>query len=187
MTTHVSDPEIEAVVGPARLAYFTPNSEFPILADRKAAFLLTASGLLLTVLFFLLDPIMGIVRGPHRVLAGISVLLLVAVLGLVVNGARLAYKAFVLPIPEMPECLAFFRHIAQNPFEWYDRQIKSLTHPQALRMILEYNHHSARQASGKFALVNRSLVSIRIAILLWMLLLMIISLTAYNAASMVGH
>jgi hypothetical protein len=178
MTTHVSDPEIEAVVGPARLAYFTPNSEFPILADRKAAFLLTASGLILTVLFFLLDPIMSIVRGPERTLAGVTALLLVAVAGFVVNGARLAYKAFILPIPEMPECLAFFRHIAQNPFEWYDQQIKSLTHPQALRMILHYNHHAARQAAGKFSLVDRSLKSIRLAILLWMLLLMIVSLTA---------
>ena len=172
-----ADPEIEAVLGPARLAYFTPSSEFPILADRKAAFLLTASGLILTVLVFFMGPV-AVLHGPRSLLTVLTMTLLVMVLALIVHSARAAYRAFVLPVPEMPTCIAFYRHLAVLTRDDYHEAIKSLTHPEALRNILHYNYSISCQGASKFRLVQRSLASMRIALVLWMLLLLVLSLTA---------
>jgi hypothetical protein len=169
------DPEIAAIVGPARLAYCTPTGEFPVLADRKAAFLLTASGLIVTVLIFFMQPIVEVIRGPHRLLAVAIGLLVAAILALVMLAAHWAYKAFVRPLPEMPQTLAFYRHIATNPLDTYAESMKSLTHPEALRSILHYNYSVACLGAEKFRLIQRSLRCMRAAILLWMLLLLIVA------------
>jgi hypothetical protein len=50
------DDDLATVLGPARLAFFTPVFEQPTLADRKAMFILGASGLLVTVLMFFAPP-----------------------------------------------------------------------------------------------------------------------------------
>jgi len=59
--------DLGSVLGPARLAYFTPVFEQPTLADRKAMFILGASGLLVTVLMFFAPPLQALRPGcPDR-------------------------------------------------------------------------------------------------------------------------
>src|SRR5947209_18012161 len=63
------EPDMQAFVGMARLAYFTPLHEHPTLADRKATFILGANGLLITVLLFFIGPITTLVTRRESFLA----------------------------------------------------------------------------------------------------------------------
>src|SRR4051812_34221966 len=112
------DAALAQVLGPARLAYFTPVSEYPVIADRKASFLLTASGLLTTVLIFFANPIVRMVRGAatgtgSAKLIGAAVGIAAAVIVVcLLAAALLAYRAYIFPAPPMPPSLANFRHLA---------------------------------------------------------------------------
>jgi hypothetical protein len=48
----------------------------------------------------------------------------------------------------------------------------------ALRDVLEYNHVMARLAAAKYALAGRALLCLRVAIPLWVLLLIVITTRA---------
>ena len=172
MQNEVIDDQLQRVIGPARLAYFTPIGEYPILADRKASFLLAASGLILTVLVFFLEPVIRIVhvaRSPATLLLAVA---FAAVILLICLAARAAYVGFVLPIPPMPPSLALFRDVGKLTREQYCDAMLALNHREALRDVLHYNYSLAVQGAAKFRLVNRSIAYIRIAIPLWMLLLL---------------
>jgi hypothetical protein len=161
-----------AVVGPARLAYFTPVHDQPTLADRKAMFILAASGLILTVLLFFSHALEALLRGSGARSGPALAVLLGCVVVLVMAAALTAYVAYRLPLPAMPPTLAFFREVAARPAAAYAAEMLALDHPTALRAMLHYNYSVAVQAASKFALVNRSLACLRIAIPLWMLLLL---------------
>lgn len=172
----VHDPRPEAVIGPARLAYFTPVHEQPSLADRKAMFILAASGLLLTVLLFFSEPLERLVSGVGRPMNQAIVLLLVCVVAAVLIAARTAYSAYTCPLPPMPPTLAFFRNVAAaESVEAYAAALAQRDHPSALRDMLHYNYSVACLAAEKFRLVNRALSCLRVAIPLWMLLLLILA------------
>jgi hypothetical protein len=161
-----------AVLGPARLAYFTPVHEQPTLADRKAMFILGASGLMASVLLFFSHSL-GILARTSGAVASLAVLaLLAAVVAMVVVAAVVAYYAYTRPLPAMPDTLAFFRNVGSRAPEQYRAQMLALDHPTALRGMLHYNYSVASQAAHKFRLVNRSLACLRVAIPLWMALLL---------------
>ena len=161
-----------SVLGPARLAYFTPVHEQPTLADRKAMFILGASGLMASVLLFFSHSLEILARSRGAITSVLVLVVLVSVVVLVVVAAVVAYVAYTRALPPMPDTLAFFRSIAGRSPDDYRAQILSLDHPAALRGMLHYNYSVASQAALKFRLVNRSLACLRIAIPLWMVLLL---------------
>ena len=164
--------DVPAVLGPARLGYFTPVHDQPILADRKAMFILGASGLMTSVLLFFAQSLGTLAhsRGAAVALAAVTALLAVGVL--VLSAAVMAYYAYTRPVPPMPPTFAWFRTIGEASREDYEQQVRALDHPAALRGILHYNYSIAAQSARKFRLVNRSLRCLRVAIPLWMLLLL---------------
>jgi hypothetical protein len=166
------DAAAAAVLGPARLAYFTPVHEQPTLADRKAMFILAASGLMASVLLFFSHPLGTLARSSGAVGSRVVLALLVVVATLVVVAAVVAYVAYTRPLPPMPDTLAFFRNVASREPGQYRVQMLALDHPAALRGTLHYNYSVASLAARKFRLVNRSLACLRVAIPLWMVLLL---------------
>jgi pycsar effector protein len=169
------DPDLAAVIGPARLAYFTPVHEQPTLADRKAMFILAASGLIATVLLFFAHPFEAMVRSVGGVAGAALVALLLCVAALILVAAMTAYTAYRRPLPPMPPTLAFFRDVAASPLEAYAAAVRTLDHRRAVRDMLHYNYSVATQAARKFRLVNRALSCLRLAIPLWMLLLLVLA------------
>jgi hypothetical protein len=169
------DARLAAVLGPARLAYFTPVHDQPILADRKAMFILGSSGLMVSVLLFFSQSLERLYHSAGAVAADALVALLACVLVPVLVAAVSAYRAYIRPLPQMPDTLAWFRSVAQRAPDDYRTQVLALDHPAALRSILHYNYSVAAQAAQKFRLVNRSLACLKVAIPLWMVLLVILA------------
>lgn len=164
-----------AVIGPARLAYFTPVHEQPTLADRKAMFILGASGLMVTVLLFFAHSLEELVRSAGRPASTVLAALLLCVFVTVLLAAFTAYAAYRRGLPPMPPTLAWFRNVAAETPEAYRHAMLSKDHPAALRDVLQYNYSVASLAAHKFRLVNRALIFLRIALPLWMLLLLILA------------
>jgi hypothetical protein len=167
--------DLDAVVGPARLGYFTPVHDQPILADRKAMFILGASGLMVSVLLFFSGSLGTLVRGRGAGTGLAAAAAVCAVALLVLAAAVMAYYAYTRPVPAMPPNFAWFRSIAGTSRDGYEHGMRALDHPAALRGILHYNYSIACQAACKFRLVNRSLKCLRVAIPLWMLLLLVLA------------
>jgi len=161
--------------GGARLAYFTPVFEQPTLADRKAMFILAASGLLVTVLLFFSPSLQHLAHSAGRPGAVLLVAALVCVVALVLAAALMAYVAYARGLPPMPPTLAMFRDIGTKDPDAYVASMHALDHPRAMRDMLHYNYSVAAQAAAKFRLVNRSLACLRVGIPLWMLLLLILA------------
>jgi hypothetical protein len=105
---------------------------------------------------------------------GVAILLPVLVILLLIS-AFYSYRATRTGIPDMPLSAAYFKHIARQPLGEYQAFAIELTHPEALRAMLHYNYSVAQQATLKFSRVERSLRFMRVAILLWILLLLVIA------------
>jgi hypothetical protein len=163
------------VLGPARLAYFTPVHEQPTLADRKAMFILGASGLMVSVLLFFSYSIENLVRARGGFTAAAVVAALVTVAALVLTAAVTAYYSYTRSLPPMPPTFAWFRNVAETSLDDYSRRMHALDHPAALRGMLHYNYSVASLAARKFRLVNRSIRCLRVAIPLWMVLLLVLA------------
>lgn len=158
----------------ASLAYRAPLYEYAALADRKASFYPSAGGLMLTVLGFFLGRIVDLVARGDWQAWGFG-LALAAVAVLVVLSGVIAYVAFARLLPPTPPSLAVFRDIAARTPEAYARDVLALSHEQAFADMLRYNHVVARWGAGKSQLVNRALALLRVAIPLWMLLLLVLA------------
>jgi hypothetical protein len=169
------DADLAAVIGPARLAYFTPVHDQPSLADRKAMFILGASGLIVTVLLFFAHPLEELIRSVSRPTALALAILLLCLFVMVLVAASTAYAGYRRGLQPMPPTLAWFRNVAAAPLEGYADTMRSKDHPAALRDMLHYNYSVASLAAEKFRLVNRALSCLRIALPLWMLLLLILA------------
>ena len=169
------DADYRAILGPARLAYFSELTDYPILADRKAAFILTTAGLLVTVLLFFLETIAALLRGPNVVRGVVLSALLIGLLALLGVAARAAFASYVMLLPAMPRSLAFFRHIATVSLERYTADMMAMDHPAAVEAMLHYNYSVAVTAAAKFRLVGRGLRCMRVAIPLWMMVLLLLA------------
>ena len=163
-------------LGRAGLVYLVPIYDHAVLADRKATFILTFSGLLLTVLAFFAPRIAAAVNAGD--LLGAVVASAVALdVGLIVAAAVIAYVAYVRPIPPPPTgTLPFFREIAGHSAAQYANAMASLSAPDAAHHMLHYNYSAAVLAAGKFRLINRSLCWLRPGLIVWMALLLALGL-----------
>ena len=168
---------IDPPPGAARLAFFTPVREYPPLADRKASVLLAANGLMVTVLLMFAGAVEQILTGPNRWAVALLSAVLAPLATLILLGAWNAFRALTRPVPPMPTSLAFYAHIAALTLGEYRDRVKGLDHDQAVRAMLHYNYSLATLSVLKFRLVDRSLGCARSTFLLWMLLLLMISLS----------
>jgi hypothetical protein len=167
--------DLEAVLGPARLAYFTPVREYPPLGDRKASALLAAAGLMASVLLLFYQRIGELIRGPDAQ-SWLVLVLVGTVVGLLLSCSWSAFNALTIPVPSMPRSLAYYPDIAARPLEEYRQEMLALTHREALRAMLDYNYSLSVQSVARFRVVERSFGFLRGAIMLWLLLLMILTL-----------
>ena len=162
-------------VGPLWLAFFTPIHQYPVLADRKAAFLLSATGLILTVLIFFSQSIVALMHHRSRIVAFAFIALVATLVGLLAMAAWCSWRGFVIVIPSMPASPAFFADIARTSVDEYGQQVRQVTDQKAIHAILHYNYSLSQQSAMKFRLVNRSFAFFRVALVLWMALLLIVS------------
>jgi len=167
--------DLGSVLGPARLAYFTPVFEQPTLADRKAMFILGASGLLVTVLMFFAPPLQALAGFAGKPAGVVLMVAVLCVIALVLTAAVTAYLAYTRPLPAMPPTLALFREVGGRDADAYVAAMYALDHRRAMRDMLHYNYSIATQAAAKFRLVNRSLACLHIAIPMWMMLLLVLA------------
>ena len=160
---------------PARLAFFTPIHHNPPLADRKASFLLTASGLISTILLLFSQSLGDLLMHHHMAIRIVVLALLLPLIGLLIFGAVTAWRGFVVATPPMPPSLANFPDIARQGLDDYIQRLTAMSQREVVRAILHYNYSLAGQSVRKFRLVNRAFACFRVALVLWMLLLVIIS------------
>jgi hypothetical protein len=169
------DAGLRCVIGPARLAFFTPITEQPILADRKATFTLAMAGLMITVLMFFLTSVIKLVHSPVMPLRVVSTVMLGALVVLLLLAVQWAYRAYVLAAELSGSSLAFYRDVGARSLEEYQAAMERIRHPDALRSVLMYNHALAVQAAGKYHHANRALRCMRWGIPIWMLMLIVIA------------
>ena len=173
--TTSTEPDSGAVgPGAARFASFTPMNDQPGLADRKASFVIAACGLLLTTTTFLVMPLGQFLRPgvwPATVLALASALTVVVLLAI-----RAAYRCHVLAAPVRPDNPLFFQNIAAAAPSEYADVLVAATPREALRDVLDYNQAMARLGVAKYRLVGRAMLCLRLAIPLWVVLLVMIGL-----------
>jgi hypothetical protein len=159
----------------AGIAYFAPLYEYAVLADRKASFFMSAGGLMLTVLGFMLGKIERLISS-HNWVSWVFAGALAATVILIVVAGITSYVAFARLLPPTPTSLAVFRDIARRTPEEYGRDLRALSHAEAFTAMLGYNHVVAAWAAWKFRLVNRALALLRVAIPLWMLVLLVLAI-----------
>src|SRR4051794_31568801 len=160
--------------GAMRFASFTPMNDQPSLADRKATFVIGAGGLLLsTVLLFIMPLNQWVVPGfwPGLILVLSFCLACVMFLGI-----RIAYRCYTLPVPVRPANLLFFQNIAAGEHGAYAGALENVTEKTVLRDVLDYNYTMAKLGAAKYRLAGQALLCLRVAIPLWMLLLVVITL-----------
>ena len=165
---------IEAHLGAARLAFFTPVRDQPPLADRKASVLLAANGLMVSVVFSFSRPIESILLGPQRLAAWLMIGVLIVGSLLILTGVGCAFIALTKPIPPMPDSPVLFKHIAERSLDEYRAEMLGLDYPRAVEAMLHYNYSLATLCIVKFRLVNRSMQCARSTFGLFMVLLLMI-------------
>lgn len=169
--TAIDDSEL---LGAARLAFYTPVIDQPSLADRKATFLLTMTGLVSTSVFLFVPQAKAIISGPDKVVGFTLAVLSSVLIGLLLGAAKYAYAGYVTSMPSQPAA-TFFRHVAAWEAAEYARQLHGSTLRQAIEAILAYNHAAACQAAAKYRRVNRAQAYIRLAIPIWMAAMVIVA------------
>jgi hypothetical protein len=145
----------------------------PGLADRKASFVIGASGLLLSTTLYFVMPLGQFVRPGFWPALVLTLALALACLTLV--GIGIAYRCSVLEAPAPPGNLLFFQNIAASPASAYAGSVDAATARRALHDVLAYNHTMAALGAAKYRLAGRALLCLRVAIPLWMLLLVVVT------------
>ena len=83
-------------------------------------------------------------------------------------GDPTAFLGLITPLPNPGGSMALWRNIASSDREAYLERMRQLTPEQALRDALNYNYSLATQAGRKYRRVQRSVACFRVAMLLWM-------------------
>ena len=173
------DPEVERLLGPARLAYFTPVREYPPLSDRKSLTLLNLNGLMIAVMYLFAEVVHAVLQG-NPVVKWLAVVAGLSWFSLLILGACYAFLALTRPIPPMGDCAAFYKNIAAMSLGSYRQNLERHLHRSAMRDILNYNYSIAVLSEAKFRLIRKSVLCLCLALPLWMLLILMISLRAVN-------
>lgn len=160
-------PHDPALLGALRLALCTPIREYPPLGDRKAVSILSINGLMLTVVVFFSGELSDHLHTDTLLSAAESV---AAVVGFAVSAfaaCLYAFRALVLPMPPMPDGLAFYKHIAARDFAAYRAEVYAADDRTILSQMLHYNYTLAVLSREKFRLLGQSIRFSRLAFILF--------------------
>jgi hypothetical protein len=172
-----TDVDTLQLLGPARLAYFTPVREYPPLGDKKASTLLSVDALMITVTTLFSHRLADLIHGGDAagwLTRGLLVVWFVLMLGSAWN----AFVALTLPIPNPelpghePNSLAFFKNIAALPLAAYEQELRRMTHRRALRDMLHYNYSLAILSVDKFHYIQRAVKFLCLAFGCWVFLML---------------
>jgi hypothetical protein len=184
LASEVADEEVCNIVGAndmlgaTRLAFYTPIRHYPPFADCKATAILAADGLMISVLILFNSSLIELLKGEPNLFWGMLAFLLVSFTVFLLIGVGCAYIALTLPIPPMPESLAFFPEIARLDYEEYRGRVIGLTHRQVVHKVLIYNHSLATLCTRKFGLVRRATTCLRVQFFLWIVLDLVVAFTS---------
>lgn len=168
-------PEPALGTGATTFAGFTPMNDQPGLADRKAMFAMAVSGMVLSTLLFFAPKLHTLLKPQPASLILLAAILSVAVL--VAAAGRAAYAAYSMFVrPASDENVMFVQNVASGSATELERQLRSHTPEEALRLTLEYGHAMSCLAVAKFRLVGRAITCLRVALPIWMLLLLVLGL-----------
>lgn len=161
--------------GAVTFAGFTPMNDQPGLADRKAMFAMGVSGMLLSTLLFFAPKLHTLLDPAVSNLLLLTAILAVAVL--VAAAARFAYAAYSLVArPTLDGNVMFVQNVASLEPDALGQALRSHSQEEAVRLTLEYSHTMSCLAAAKFGLVGRALGCVRVALPIWMLLLLVLGL-----------
>ncbi len=163
----------DALLGATRLAFFTPIRNYPSLADSKAKSILAADGLMISVFLIYHDRLVMLLHNDYLGVVFLILTLLASFSCLLLIGGFCAYIALTMPIPPMPESLAFFPEIARLSLDEYRSKITVLTHRQVVHKILIYNYSLATLCARKFALLRRAMACVRAQFFLWLVITLV--------------
>jgi hypothetical protein len=136
-------------------------------------FALGVSGMLLSTLLFFAPKLHTLFKPQATSLLLLAAILTVAVL--VAAAARLAYAAYSLVVrPTSDANVMFVQNVAAFEPEALENELRSHSQEDALRHTLAYGHAMACLAEAKFRLVGKALTCLRVALPIWMLLLMVL-------------
>lgn len=169
------------LLGATRLAFYTPIRAYPPFADCKAAAILAADGLMISVLILFNSTLLELLKGELTIYWGLLALLLLSFTVFFLIGGGCAYVALTLPIPHMPESLAYFPEIARLDYDEYRRRVTALTHREVVHKVLIYNHSLAVLCTHKFSLVRRATACLRAQFFLWLVLTLIVASSSGHA------
>ena len=159
----------------AALAFRTPLQEHPPAADTKAAAIITALGIMFTMLAKYGTHLMVMLTGR-----GLEKFLLTALfLTFSVMALLSLLQAFRTISPRFPKAnssLAFFGDIARLSREEYLSRVGSISHEQALEEILVYNHNLATICVEKFRHLGKGVRLFRWAFASWLALIVLVNL-----------
>lgn len=162
---------LDPMNGRARLAVWQPLREAPGAADRKGAAALTAHSLLLSIVLLLAPSLEWTLS---LTIPGMLVLGLTGTLiGLVLVGGWSAVLSLMAPFAKPAESLAWLRNIAAMDREDYIRTMRQLGPERAQRDALDYNYSIAELCGKKYAHLQRSVECFRLAMFLWMTLVIL--------------
>ena len=159
----------------AALAFRTPLQEHAPAADTKAAAILTAQGIMFTLLAKYGTHFQGMLAGR-----GFEKFLLIALLSaFAILSLWSIFQAFLTISPRFPAAppsLAFFGDIARLSREDYVSRVSSMSHEEALEQILIYNHTLALICVEKFRHLGKGVKLFRVAFGCWLVLIVLINL-----------
>lgn len=161
--------DLDAAFG---LAHYTPLQEYRGAADTKAGALLTACGLLFT----LLARYSSHVTALTEPMSAIAVLVWVLVGGFVIFSLATVVYAFHTISPRFPDALpslAFFGDIAALPREEYIARVEAMDQEAALGELVSYNHTLSTIIAEKFRQLDRAIRCFRAAGGCWLGLILL--------------
>jgi hypothetical protein len=173
LTVERIDHDDRPGVGAIRFASFTPMCDQPALADRKATFVIGAGGLLLSTAMFFAMPLGQFVRPGFW--PGATLVLAFCVACVTLLGIRIAYRCYTMPVPARDANPLFFQNIAAADAPGYAASLEAATERDALRNVLDFNYTMATLGLAKYRLAGQALLCLRVAIPLWMLLLIVLT------------
>jgi hypothetical protein len=106
--------------------------------------------------------------------AGTAWVHLAAFVGLSVGALVQAFRTFSPRLPNAPASLAFFGDIARLSREEYCGKVCAISHDDALKNMIFYNHNLSKICVEKFAQLRRAIKLFQGAFACWLVLLLLI-------------
>lgn len=174
-----NQPTLSATVDPvASLVFRTPLREYSPAADTKAGGILTASGLMFTLLARY-DVRIGRMLSGSNLEKWVVIVLLGTFAVLAIAAILRAFRTIAPRFPKAPPSLAFFGDIARLTREEYQLSVRSLSHEEAVEQMLRYNHTLSLICVAKFRELGRAIKVFERAFAVWLVLMILLNFRTF--------